>query len=125
MRLGARGNVTCIPPLWEDMRRELGGSDKERPTLPRTGAEVAYAVHICLKTSGSAERRENLKSIIHQARVRISVVVRLILDAQARRHPAYMHIDERDVDIRVAKLPVDDAPPELLRILGSDDSIGK
>ena len=81
-------------------------------------------MQIVLKSS-CADRIADLKHVIHQARVRRHVVVTLILDARARGHIAYKHLDEDAVKARAELLPVDDIPPELIKVLINDDSIDK
>ena len=123
-RVGARGNVTCVPLPWDHLVTELQALEREPPALPRTGAEVADLVQLLLKSS-CADRIADLKHVIHQARVRRHVVVTLILDARARGHLAYKHLDEDAVKARAELLPVDDIPPELIKVLINDDSIDK
>ena len=87
-RVGARGNVTCFPLPWESLLvhlQALGNQhnqtlDMELPTkpeLPRSGVEVADVVRVLLKSNAS-DKVQDLKSIIHQARVRRKVVLSLI-----------------------------------------------
>ena len=58
-----------------------------------------------------------MKSLIHQANVRRSVVVNLILDMKAFGHPSYQHVREEEVRERAAALPEDGVPPQVLRIM--------
>ena len=79
----------------------------KRAQVPRTGEDLADLVRVLLKTSTSDSEgaKALLKSCIHQARVRRAVVVKFILDAKARCHPAYMHVDEDIVRKRSLSLP--------------------
>ena len=127
-RVGARGNVTCFPLPWEHLLEQFQDVDAKRTQVPRTGEELADLVRVLLKTSTSddEETKALLRSCIHQARVRRAVVVKLILDAKARGHPAYKHVDEDTVKKRSLSLPEDDIPEKLFGcLLRSDNSIEK
>ena len=96
--------------------------------MPRTGEELGDLVRILLKSSASdtEDTKALLKSCIHQARVHREVVVKLIMDAMARGHPAYERVDEVNVRKRSLGLPEDGVPEQLLgAILASDESMDK
>ena len=126
-RVGARGNVTCFPLPWEQLLEQFEDIAERRAQVPRTGDELADLVRVLLKTSAAedGDHTSMLKSCIYAARVRRAVVVKLILDAKARGHPAYSAVDEREVHKRAAVLPVDAVPPQLFAVLGNDGSIDK
>ena len=126
-RVGARGNVTCFPLPWEQLLEQFEEVAQHRARVPRTGDELADLVRVLLKTSATEDSDHTswLKSCIYQARIRRAVVVKLILDAKARGHPAYGAVDEKQVRERAAALPIDAVPPQLFAILGNDNSIDK
>ena len=133
-RLGARGNGLTFPLPWEDLLNQLREHDADlefpgevEPSLPRLPEELAEVVRAILKTNKEGDTTEaEVKSLIHQANVRRSVVVNLILDMKAFGHPSHQHVREEDVRERAAALPEDGVPPQVLRIMNYvDDSAEK
>ena len=85
--MGARGNATSFLLPWQELLGSLEQSQqadnaKEGPDLPRVGDELSDFVSILLKTSEEKEGAKDMRRFIHQAFVRRSVVVELILDAK-------------------------------------------
>lgn len=81
-RVGARGNATTFPMLRHPILAELmkldqDGASGKFPELLRTGEDLKHVLQVLLKTNDEDER-DNLKHLIHQARVRRHVVVNLI-----------------------------------------------
>jgi hypothetical protein len=72
-----------------------------------------------LKTNDE-EKREFLKSFIHQANVNRDKVVRCILGMKARGHGAYVHLEEGKVREKAKQLPANGIPPELISLLPND-----
>ena len=52
-------------------------------------------------------------------------MVQRILEAKARRHRSYVHVNEDDVRKKALQLPKDDIPAELTHLLPNDGSISK
>lgn len=66
-----------------------------------------------------------MKDFIHQARVRRDVVVKHILAAKARKHRAYVGVDEASVRQRAVHLPEDGVPEQVCKLLSLDADIDK
>jgi hypothetical protein len=79
---------------------------------------------VLLKTNDE-EKREFLKHFIHQANVNRDKVVRCILGMKARRHRAYVHVDETKVREKAKQLPANGIPLELISLLPNDNSFEK
>ena len=132
-RLGARGNALTFPLPWEDLLGALRehDADIEIPgavelSLPRSPDELAEVVRVILKTNKEGKTSDaEVKSLIHQANVRRSVVVNLILDMKAFGHPSYQGVSEDAVRERAAALPEDGVPPQVLRIINHVDDSGE
>ena len=73
---------------------------------------------------GDADDKASAR-LVHQARVRRSVVVYLIEEMKRRGHRAYKHVDMDVVRDRAQGLPVDDVPPEIIRMLPCDGAHDK
>ena len=128
-RVGARGNVTSFPLPWQSLLQELQRLDQHHseqtaPDLPRVGKDLAYVVQVMLKTADS-KSKPHFERLVHQVTVRRQVVVNRILEAKARQHRAYIHVDEQDVRRRAKQLPEKGVPPELLHVVPLDDHLDK
>ena len=88
------------------------------------GAALCERVRILLKI-GAPDEQLDLSKIIHQARVRRRAVVQMIIDAKRRGHRAFARLSEQEVEDRAAGLPEDGVPPEIVRVIGADDSLDK
>ena len=119
-RMACRGNGTSFPLPWHDLLKQLKNGEQQSVSLPRVGAELADTVSILLKTAGGGADEKSSARLIHQARVRRSVVVALIEEMQRRGHRAYKHVDMTEVRERAGSLPEDDVPPEIIRMLPID-----
>ena len=117
-RMAVRGNATTFPLAWEDMLQQLQDLDKQPLQkaaglkLPHCGAKLREVVNVIVK---SHKRHETLDvgRIVHQARVRRAVVVRLIEDAVARGHPAFQGIQMEQMYSQAKALPEDGVPDDL------------
>lgn len=121
-RVGARGHTTVLPlPLQELFAElmQLSAAEKERqaPSLPRTGAEIADIVKVLIKGPD-----EDMRKCIAQANVRRDVVVELILEAKARGHWSYQLLDEALVREKSSRLPENGIPAELLHLFEQNDA---
>ena len=123
-RMGARGNVTSFPLPWQDLLRDLEQDSDKAPSLPRTGAELSDLVSVVLKTNEEASP-DSMARFIHEARVRRSVVVKLITDAKARGHRAYTKVDLAAMRQKAQELPEDGVPPEIIKLLPHDNDLDK
>ena len=133
-RLGARANALTFPLPWEDLLNQLRehDADLEFPgevelSLPRLPEELAEVVRVILKANKQGDTTEaEVNSLIHQANIRRSVIVNLILDMKAFGHQSYQYVREEEVRERAAVLPEDGVPPQVLRIINHvDDSAEK
>ena len=104
-RVGARGNITMFPLPLEDIMAGLGKQVKGGLDLPWVGCEIVREV---LRTSELSDAR-----VICQARVRRAVVVQLIEECVARKHPAYQHVMMGKVRVKAAQLPEEGVLEEL------------
>ena len=84
------------------------------------GSDLANVVSILLKTAGGDEEKKASARLIHQARVRRSVVVDLIEEMKRRGLRAYKHVDMLVVQDRAKSLPEDDVPLEMVHMLPFD-----
>ena len=128
-RVGARGNATSFVLPWEALLKEFKRSEddataKRVPLLPHVGQELADVVQVLFKAN-DYDAQVRMQDFIHQATVRRKVVVHHILAAKARRHRAYMNVNQDQVLKRAALLPEKGVPPEVCRYLSLDDSISK
>jgi hypothetical protein len=94
------------------------------PDLPRSGSQLVYVVRVLLKTNDE-EKREFLKSFIHQANVNRDNVARCILGMKPRGHRACVHLEEGELREKAAQLPANGIPPELIYLLPNDNSFEK
>ena len=122
-RLAARGNATTFPLAWEDILQHLEAAEAGTLSLPRTGVELAETVSVVLKSMQASNDVEGLGKVIHQARVRRAVVLRLLQEAKARGHPAYKHINMLEASTRAETLPEDGIPDEIIAVLPYDDDL--
>ena len=126
-RLVARGNATTFPLAWEDLLQNMQDTARQAEEgqlqLPRIGSELKAIVNVILKAGKANENVLDTAKIIHQARVRRSIVVGLVLDAKARDHPAYRSLEESDVYQRAATLPEDGVPTEIIALLPEDNNL--
>ena len=119
-RMGARGNATTFPIPWQDIMTSLD----DRPSLPRTGEELADVVSVILKTSDE-DSPEGMARFIHQALVRRHVVIRLIEGAKRRGHIGYAHVDLEAVRRKAEQLPENGVPGEVLRMVAHDSDLDR
>ena len=116
--MACRGNATSFPLPWQDLLVQLKNNDhavatKDNVLLPRAGSELGNVVSILLKTAGTDCDDASTARLIHQARVRRSVVIDLLEEMKNRGHRAYDHVDMHIVRRRAIEgLPADDVPPE-------------
>ena len=89
--------------------RELEQNSDEAPSLPRTGADLSDVVSVIPKTNEESSP-DTMARFIHEARVRRSVVVKLITDAKARGHRAYRKVDLVAMRQKTESLPEDGVP---------------
>lgn len=126
-RLAARGNATTFPLAWEDMLRHLESAAAKASSgslkLPRLGSELAETMSVIIKTMETSQDKAALSQVIHQARVRRSVVLELVQEAQRRDHPAYKHVDWTQAVARADTLPEDGVPEEIVAILPHDEDL--
>ena len=117
-RFGARGNALTFPLPWEDLLQHLQAQPQSTaPLLPRTGDELADTVRVLLKTNKSGKTTEaEIKSLIHQAKVRRRVVVDLIMDMKRLGHPSFQQLQEDAVQLAASSLPEDGIPPQVLKV---------
>lgn len=117
-RMAVRGNATTFPLAWEDLLQQLQELDGEAAkrscvaALPHTGSKLRELVSVIVKTPRPQEAGD-LGRIIHQARVRRAVVVRLLEDAVARGHPAFHGLCMESMYSKAQGLPEDGVPDEL------------
>ena len=127
-RMAVRGNATTFPLAWEDLLQQLQDLEKKplqkaaRLKLPHCGAKLREVVNVIVK---SHKRHETLdvSRIVHQARVRRAVVVRLIEDAVARGHPAFQGIQMEQMYSEAKALPEDGVPDEVVAMLPYDEDL--
>ena len=127
-RMAVRGNATTFPLAWEDLLQQLQDLEKKplqkaaRLKLPHCGAKLREVVNVIVK---SHKRHETLdvSRIVHQARVRRAVVVRLIEDAVARGHPAFQGIEMEQMYSEAKALPEDGVPDEVVAMLPYDEDL--
>lgn len=129
-RMACRGNGTSFPLPCLDLLVQLRHGEQAAATnqgvaLLRVGADLANVVSIFLKTAGGDVEDKASARFINQARVRRSVVIDLIEEMKARGHRAYEHVDMGIVKARAEKLPENDVPPEMIRLLPLDASHDK
>ena len=126
-RLAARGNATTFPLAWEDMLRHLETAAAQASSgslkLPRLGSELAETMSVIIKTMETSRDKEALSQVIHQARVRRAVVLKLIQEAQLRDHPAYKLVDWTQAVARADTLPENGVPEEIVAILPHDEDL--
>jgi len=128
-RMGARGNATSFPLPWQDIlseirRHEDDGAGGEAPDLPWTGSQLSNFVSVLLKTS-EEDNPKSMASFIHQAHVRRDVVIKLIEDAKARGHRAYVNVDISRMRDKAKHLPENGVPPEIIKLLPHDSDLDK
>ena len=66
-----------------------------------------------------------MASFIHQATVRRSVVIQLIVTAKARGHRAYRNVNLDQMRLKAQNLPEQGVPPEIIRVLPHDTHLDK
>ena len=122
-----RGNATTFPLAWEDLLQNMQEAARQAEEgqlqLPHIGSELKSIVNVILKAGKANENVVDTAKIIHQARVRRSIVVGLVLDAKAREHPAYRSLEESEVYRRAATLPEDGVPTEIIALLPEDNNL--
>ena len=124
--MAARGDATSFPLPWQELPAQLRDGEGleamgKTVSLPRTGSELANVVPMLLKTTGEDDKENIAARFIHQAVVRRRVVIQLIDRLRRRGHAAYKNIDMDAVREKAADLPVEDVPPEIIRLLPPDD----
>eukprot|EP00438_Fugacium_kawagutii_P012955 Skav231714 [mRNA] locus=scaffold1306:362022:371836:+ [translate_table: standard] len=126
-RLVARGNASTFPLAWDTLLQSLQEATREASNgklqLPRVGPELAEVVNVIIKAGAGTSDASDVAKIIHQARVRRAVVVRLITDAKARGHPAYTKLCIQAMRTRAERLPEDGVPSEIVALLPHDDHL--
>ena len=133
--IGTRGNATSFPMPWEEILRMLQEVDDAAEPgseidLPHTGEKLYSWVQVLLKTSGE-DSLDDMKGLVHQARVRAEVVVALIEELKTRGHRAYRNLDMERVRTKAfgpEGLPQDGIPDsivQLLKINPDDSSLDK
>eukprot|EP00438_Fugacium_kawagutii_P033974 Skav228932 [mRNA] locus=scaffold2181:248822:258688:+ [translate_table: standard] len=126
-RLVARGNATTFPLAWDtllqSMREATLNAASGQLQLPKVGRELAEVVNVIIKAGQPTTGPTEVAKLIHQARVRRAVVIRLIEDAKDREHPAYANLSMDKVVERAAELPEDGVPPDLIALLPHDDHL--
>ena len=126
-RMVARGNTTSFPSPWQDLLTQLSETAKleelgRSVSSPRTGEELTHVVSILLNTSNAKEDGDkHVTRFIHQAMVRRSAVMKLIVTMKRRGHRAYKNIDMDAVIAKSAAVPEHDVPLEIIRCLPLDD----
>ena len=126
-RLVARGNATTFPLAWEEllqsMQEAAGQAQEGTLRLPKVGADLSAVMSVIIKAGGPNSNVADTARIIHQARVRRTVVLELLADAKAREHPAYRRVNMEDALLRAEQLPEDGVPAELIALLPHDDDL--
>ena len=122
-RLAARGNATTFPLAWEDILQHLETAGAGAVPLPRTGVELAETVSVVLKSMQADKDKEGVEKVIHQARVRRTIVLQLLSGAKTRGHPAYKHINMEEATARAQTLPEDGIPEEIIAVLPYDNDL--
>ena len=130
-RMACRGNATTFPLAWEDLLQQLqdlqdrgeGRNGKTAP-LPHCGRRLAEIVNVIVK-SHQKQGTVDAGRILHQARVRRGIVVRLIEDAVARGHPAFAGVNMQATYTSAEALPEDGIPPEVIAELPYDNDLDR
>eukprot|EP00438_Fugacium_kawagutii_P017484 Skav217980 [mRNA] locus=scaffold496:402099:408191:- [translate_table: standard] len=123
-----RGNATTFPLAWDDLLQQLQAleptsrNEGQKVQLPHSGAKLREVVSVIVKSHKEHETLD-LGRILHQARVRRAVVVRLIEDAVARGHPAFQDIHMEQMYTRATALPLDGIPEEVIAELPYDSDL--
>eukprot|EP00438_Fugacium_kawagutii_P014564 Skav232307 [mRNA] locus=scaffold882:595493:597445:- [translate_table: standard] len=127
-RMAMRGNATTFPLAWDDLLQQLQAlepkscNEGQKVQLPHSGAKLREVVSVIVKSHKGHETLD-LGRILHQARVRRAVVVRLIEDAVARGHPAFQDIHMEQMYTRATALPLDGIPEEVIAELPYDSDL--
>eukprot|EP00438_Fugacium_kawagutii_P001459 Skav211876 [mRNA] locus=scaffold1431:374175:389938:+ [translate_table: standard] len=127
-RMAMRGNATTFPLAWEDLLQQMQAleatsqKEGEKVKLPHSGAKLREVVSVIVKSHKGHETLD-LGRILHQARVRRAVVVRLIEDAVARGHPAFQGIHMEQMYTNAKALPEDGIPGEVIAELPYDSDL--
>ena len=127
-RMAVRGSATTFPLAWEDLLQQLQDLEKKPSQkaaglkLPHCGAKLREVVNVIVK---SYKKNDTLDvgRVVHQARVRRGVVVRLIEDAVARGHPAFQGIQLEHMYSEAKALPEDGVPDEIVAMLPYDEDL--
>eukprot|EP00435_Cladocopium_sp_Y103_P052258 s774_g16.t1 len=126
-RLVARGNATTFPLAWEELLQSMQEAAEQAHEgtlrLPKVGADLSAVMSVIIKAGGPNSNLADSASIIHQARVRRTIVLELLADAKAREHPAYIQVNMEDAVSRAHQLPEDGVPEELIALLPYDDDL--
>eukprot|EP00435_Cladocopium_sp_Y103_P006429 s3270_g2.t1 len=126
-RLVARGNATTFPLAWEELLQSMQEAAEQAHEgtlrLPKVGADLSAVMSVIIKAGGPNSNLADTASIIHQARVRRTIVLELLADAKAREHPAYIQVNMEDAVQRADQLPEDGVPEELIALLPYDDDL--
>ena len=126
-RLVARGNATTFPLPWEDLEQKLKAATLKAQAgqlqLPKIGQELAETINVIIKAGAWDSGLADPAKIIHQARVRRSVVLELLRAAKERGHPAYATVNLDAAAARAQKLPEDGVPPEIVALLPHDNDL--
>ena len=129
-RMAVRGNATTFPLAWEDLLQQLqgldstGGKQSVEAQLPHTGVRLCELVNVIVKTP-RVQDAIDVGRLVHQARVRRSVVVRLLEDAVARGHPAFKHVNMETMYRKADGLPEDGVPDEIVAVLPFDADLDR
>lgn len=132
-RLAARGNATTFPLAWEDLleqmqdleQRSKGQKHGATGELPHCGEVLRQMVSVIVKSAHAKGDDLEVGRVIHQARVRRKVVVRLIEDAVKRGHPAYQQVEMEAMYYKASSLPEDGVPKEVISVLPLDDALNQ
>ena len=132
-RMACRGNATTFPLAWEDLLQQLKdvkesetskGQKSGEVVLPHCGRRLAEIVSVIVK-SHQKQGSVDVGRILHQARVRRALVVRLIEDAIARGHPAFQGVNMQAMYSTAAALPEDGVPAEVIAELPYDNDLDR
>ena len=130
-RMACRGNATTFPLAWEDLLQQLKGlkeksmgQESEQVVLPHSGRRLSEIVSVIVK-SHQKEGTVDVGRILHQARVRRAMVVKLIEDAVARGHPAFEGVNMQAMYSAAEALPEDGVPVEVVAELPYDNDLDR
>ena len=130
-RMACRGNATTFPLAWEDLLQQLKGlkeksmgQQSEEVVLPHSGRRLSEIVSVIVK-SHQKQGTVDAGRILHQARVRRAMVVKLIEDGVARGHPAFEGVNMQAMYSAAEALPEDGIPLEVMAELPYDSDLDR